>query len=141
MTEPRIYTLEEAERALPLVRRIVADILRAYRDWQGAVDRYEIAVAGAVAEEPEAAEVEALRSAVNLRADEVARYLEELQTLGCEFKDFRLGLVDFHALLDDRLVFLCWQMGEHGITHWHELDSGLAGRQPVDQSLFHGIVP
>jgi hypothetical protein len=141
MADPRIYSLEEAERALPLVRRIVADIQRAYGAWRDCVDRYEIAVAGAVASEPEPADAELLRVEVDRRAEAVASYLTELQELGCEFKDFRLGLVDFYALLDDRLVFLCWQMGENGITHWHELDAGLGGRQPIDQSLFHGIVP
>jgi hypothetical protein len=67
--------------------------------------------------------------------------LEELKAVGCELKDFELGLVDFYALLDDRLVFLCWRLGEPRVEYWHEVDAGIAGRQPVDETLFPGIYP
>ena len=43
--------------------------------------------------------------------------------------------------LDDRLVFLCWRLGEDRITHWHEVNAGFAGRQPIDTTLFPEIVP
>jgi hypothetical protein len=71
----------------------------------------------------------------------MAGLIDEVQEIGCELKDVRLGLVDFYALLDDRLVYLCWRLGEQGITHWHELNEGYGGRQPIDQSLFQGIIP
>ena len=32
---------------------------------------------------------------------------------------------------EGRLVFLCWRLGEDAVTHWHELDAGVAGRQPI----------
>jgi hypothetical protein len=47
----------------------------------------------------------------------------------------RDGLVDFYTLRDDRLVFLCWRLGEPRITHWHEVDAGFADRQPVDDRI------
>jgi len=33
--------------------------------------------------------------------------------------------------MDDREVCLCWRLGEPQVMHWHELDAGFAGRQPV----------
>ena len=42
MREPRIFTLAEAERTLPLVRRIVQDIMHGYAVWRRAVGRYEV---------------------------------------------------------------------------------------------------
>ena len=39
--------------------------------------------------------------------------------------------------MDSRIVFLCWKHGEPEVLHWHELDSGFAGRQP----LVAGSVP
>lgn len=140
MPEPRIFTLEEAERALPLVRRIVADLQTEYRTWQDAVSRYELAAAVARGDASEPASMTELRAAVDSRAVRVERLLRELEQIGCELKDFEVGLVDFYALLEDRLVFLCWRIDEDRISSWHELDAGYAGRQPIDAALFPGTV-
>jgi hypothetical protein len=141
MADPRIFSLEDAERALPLVRKIVADVQRVYEEWRGAVASYELVAAGVKGDEPEPEALEQLRTEVAGYAEQMASLIDEVQEIGCELKDVRLGLVDFYALLDDRLVYLCWRLGEQGITHWHELDEGYGGRQPIDQSLFQGIIP
>jgi hypothetical protein len=57
--------------------------------------------------------------------------LRRLQALGIEVKDINHGLVDFPARRDDRDVYLCWRYDEPSITHWHDLDAGFAGRQPL----------
>jgi len=141
VADPRIFSLDEAERALPLVRKIVADVQRVYEEWREAVASYELVAAGAKADGPESEALEQLRTDVARYAEQMAGLIDEVQEIGCELKDVRLGLVDFYALLDDRLVYLCWRMDEQSITHWHELDAGFGGRQPIDQSLFQGIVP
>ncbi|HSR16231.1 MAG TPA: DUF2203 domain-containing protein, partial [Gemmatimonadales bacterium] len=74
------------------------------------------------------------------KASRLDELLAELRAIGCELKDFEAGLVDFYALLEDRLVFLCWQLGEPGIGYWHEVDAGAAGRQPISQTPFPGIL-
>jgi hypothetical protein len=33
--------------------------------------------------------------------------------------------------MDDRLVYLCWKLGESEVLHWHELDAGFRGRQSL----------
>ena len=43
--------------------------------------------------------------------------------------------MDFYTLREDRLVFLCWRVDEDHITHWHDVESGYAGRQPVDSTF------
>ena len=50
---------------------------------------------------------------------------------GVLVKDLDQGLVDFYALMGDRLVFLCWQLGEPEVAHWHALEEGFAGRRPL----------
>jgi hypothetical protein len=30
-------------------------------------------------------------------------------------------------------VLLCWRMGESAIEHWHTIEDGFKGRQPVDE--------
>jgi hypothetical protein len=58
----------------------------------------------------------------------------EVQTIldqGVEVKDLEMGLLDFPSLLEGRVVYLCWKLGEAGIGYWHELDDGYPGRQPL----------
>lgn len=141
MSHPRIFSLDEAEQALPLVRHIATDIRAAYRLWQDAVTRYELEAAGATADAGETEVLGSLREAVGVQAERVAGLVDELQELGVELKDFEQGLVDFYALREDRLVYLCWRLGEEHITHWHEVDAGFAGRRPVDEPLTRGVVP
>jgi hypothetical protein len=51
---------------------------------------------------------------------------------GAVLKDLEKGLVDFYYLKNNEIVFLCWILGEPSITHWHSLEGGFAGRQPLD---------
>ncbi len=136
MPEPRIFTVQEAERALPLVVRIVQDIVATYPAWRETIGRYEMLAAGSRADQGETPELVAAREAVSSHARAINDFLQELDRIGCVFKGFDAGLVDFYSLREDRLVFLCWRLGEVGITHWHELDSGFAGRQPIDELSF-----
>jgi hypothetical protein len=72
------------------------------------------------------------------KAGELLPYFERMQNalltiqeLGCELKDIDMGLVDFPALREGRVVYLCWRYGEDRLRYWHELDAGFAGRQPL----------
>lgn len=59
--------------------------------------------------------------------------LHAIQELGVVIKDVEVGLCDFPSLLNDRLVFLCWKSGEEQVRWWHDLDSGFAHRQPLEE--------
>jgi hypothetical protein len=63
---------------------------------------------------------------------ELNTLIERARELGCEVKDIDQGLVDFRAQRDGREVYLCWKLGEPKVGWWHELDTGFAGRQPLD---------
>ena len=138
---PRIFTLDEANRTLPLVRRIVQDVMAEHRAWRESLARFELVSAGTGVKGESTAEADALQRDVADRARVIERYLAELEEIGCHFKGFDAGLVDFYSLRDDQLVFLCWRDGEDRITHWHELDTGFAGRRPVDSHLLSGTTP
>jgi hypothetical protein len=141
MAPPRIFTVREAEATLPLVRRIVADLLSAYPRWKALVASYELLTGPLRAGDQEPSELVEAREAVAREAERIAGFLAELEEIGCVFKGFDAGLVDFYALRDDRLVYLCWQQGEAHISHWHEVDAGFAGRQPVDDTMLTETVP
>ena len=36
------------------------------------------------------------------------------------------------SIRDGREVYLCWELGEEEVGHWHDLSSGYGGRQPLD---------
>jgi len=135
VAQARIFTLEEAERTLPLLRRILTDLRNEYRIWQEALGDYELLSGGVRAQDEESDELTTARRAVTESADRITEYLEEIEAIGCLFKGFDAGLVDFYTLREDRLVFLCWRVEESHITHWHEVDAGYAGRQPIDSTF------
>ncbi len=60
-------------------------------------------------------------------------FVDELSEIGCELKDYQTGLIDFVGRHEGRDVYLCWKLGEERITHWHEVDTGFAGRQSVSK--------
>ena len=124
------FTVESANRALPLVRRIVEDIVKGYAQWQEKVRALEV-LAGDVRVDVVSAERTALeKEAAGLAAD-VQGFLDELTQIGVEFKGFDVGLVDFPCEMSGRTVFLCWRLGEASVSYWHETDAGFAGRQPL----------
>ncbi len=128
--DPRYFTLDEANRTLPLVRRIVTDIVELYPEVQR-----KLATLRRLARMEEAPELsrrmEDLRDRLEADSDALNGYLDELSRIGCQFKGFEDGLVDFHAWLEGRPVLLCWKLGEDEIAWWHELDGGYAGRRPL----------
>lgn len=63
---------------------------------------------------------------------EVRRLLEVIEESGIVLRDIDRGLVDFPALIDQREIYLCWELGEDEIEFWHELGDGYRGRQPLD---------
>lgn len=105
---PRL-TVEQANRMLPLVAHIVADIVTDHHARREARDA---------------------RTRRRLATD-IRRYVDELTALGVECKSLDEGLVDFPGLVDGTPVLLCWKLGEPAIAWWHPVDSGFAGRRPL----------
>ena len=132
------FTLEEARKTLPYVRRVVSDIVAVYRRWKDGVRRYEVIAASSRSDRGESDEQIELREEVEGFARQISAYLEELSSVGCVLKGFDDGLVDFHSRLEGRDILLCWRLGEEDITHWHELDAGFAGRQELVPELVQG---
>ena len=69
---------------------------------------------------------------LELKLDRLQALVEELGEVGCELKDYQMGLVDFIGRHKGRDVYLCWKLGESKVNYWHELQTGFNGRQPVN---------
>ena len=128
------FTVEEANRTLPLVRRIVEDVVQSHRLWREKVLEFDLVTssdrAGDNRERAETLEREA-----QALAQEIDGFQHELEELGIQLKDRRLGLVDFPSDMNGRTVLLCWRREEPEVRFWHEVDAGYAGRQPLTPSL------
>jgi hypothetical protein len=135
---PKYFTISQAERTLPLVRRIVADVTGLYPQWRDLVYRYELAAAQAKPEWGESPEQLELRGQIEDIARRISGFVSELETVGCVFKGFEDGLVDFYGKLDGRDIFWCWKQGEERIGHWHEVEAGFAGRRPLPTVVGEG---
>jgi hypothetical protein len=64
--------------------------------------------------------------------------LAEISAAGVQVKDLDIGLLDFPCVLEDKVVLLCWKLGEPAITHWHGMEEGFAGRKPIDARFARG---
>lgn len=134
MMEPRLFTLEEANRMLPWLgqkfaeldpyrlevercQRQVADLMRKSRGngHGGAVD----------------AELHRLESMAQELQKSIQDIVSQIVARGIVVRDIARGLVDFPAARESRTVHLCWVRGEAEIAFWHETDTGFSRRQPL----------
>lgn len=130
----KLFSVEEANKALPLVRAIVADIVRQFQ----AVDdlRRRLSVLASrdrrrpSPDDPYAEERRQSEAELEAQEAKLQEYVEELERLGVELKGPD-GLCDFPSMLDGRPVYLCWRLGEPEVTYWHDRQAGFAGRQPI----------
>ena len=131
------FTVAEANQALQQIRPRMERLVEAKAEFDRLTSRLqvlELAMAGASADNPDVRESRALIERRNAVAAAISQGVEAVHGHGCLVKDLDRGLVDFHALAGDRLVFLCWQVGEPAVEHWHTLDGGYSSRQPLHQS-------
>ena len=129
-----LFTVDQANRTLPLVRKIVEDVVREHRRWQEAVVELELLGTTNVPGLPDP-RLAPLEKRIQKLAREIDGFQAELESLGIQLKDRRIGLIDFPSELEGQAVLLCWQLGEPSVQFWHDVDSGYAGRQPLSPTL------
>ena len=120
----KYFTPDEARKTLPLVGKIVEDILREGRE----IKLLAIDITGEIKDNPE----------IQAKVEVMQGYMDELTEIGCYFKDwdFSIGLIDFPSVIDGEDVFLCWRSDEKDITFYHDIESGYAGRKLIPESYF-----
>jgi hypothetical protein len=138
----KFFTVEEANNTLPLVRAIVSDVVRQYQSVQSLRQRLSSLRRDVRKTATDVYSEEIAHSQAEHEAEEVrlAALIDELSNLGIELKGPD-GLCDFPSLRDGRVVYLCWRLGEPAVGHWHEIDAGFAGRQPLNSSPTKASLP
>lgn len=124
MSTGRVFTIQEADAALSVIRPLLAEMLKIRQEILDAQPEIWPVV--------EKAAGNGGSKAANLVEQQFKRLdelIHQLQSSGAILKDINNGLVDFLSMRDGREIYLCWQYGEEEIRYWHEIDSGFAGRE------------
>jgi hypothetical protein len=139
----KLFSVDEAEKTLPLVKRIVGDIVKTFTEReQRVIERQKLPPHPTPGSSNEERAFQLEREIDNMAGD-IARYNEELLGIGVELKDLRIGLIDFFSRYEGRIVYLCWKLDEgETLAWWHDLNKGFRGRQPItpmNRQRFKGL--
>ena len=132
----KTFTLDEAQSLLPVLESLLK---RAVEGKQSAEEidselsdlAQRIHLSGGMT--VDVASVTKQRAEMETHLQRVRESIAEIDSIGVQVKDIESGLLDFPCRVDDQVVLLCWRMGETSIEHWHTLESGFQGRQPLDE--------
>jgi hypothetical protein len=131
----RTFTIDEAQSLLP----VLESLLKRAIEGKQAAEQVEsglselarrIYLSGGM--KVDAGSVVKQRAEMEAHLKLARESIAEIDAIGVQVKDLETGLLDFPCRLDDQVVLLCWRMGEPSIEHWHTVESGFQGRQPVD---------
>ena len=135
-----IFTVEQANAMLPLVRAITSDLVQLYRDVSERRQRLRRLFGGRNRElgDPYTDELVQIQEELDKDVQRLEGYMDELRELKVELKSPVDGLIDFPSWMDGQPIYLCWQLGEPEVLHWHPKDSGFAERQSLPMTVCSG---
>jgi hypothetical protein len=125
----RYFTVAEANALLPVLRPHVARLITSWR-------RLTAEQARVVAILERAPRADLGGPPLNTAALDIIRAqnaMVAIQALGVDLKDPATGLLDFPTLRNGVEVYLCWRYGEERVGFWHPIETGFAGRQPLEE--------
>lgn len=124
----KLFTLDEANKLLPIVRPKLEKIRARYA---AIAEMREPAKAAAMSAQFGGGGMEGGTNYVK-SLYEIGKLTTEFHELGIQLKDYTRGLIDFPTMRGGNMVLLCWQLGEGDeIEWWHDVEAGFAGRQPL----------
>ena len=119
----KTFTFAEANRALVLVRRIVADIVADYAHVLECQEILELQQ-----RHGSAAVLAPVQSDMGACVDRIQNCLVELDEIGVSFRDYTRGEVDFPARPAGRSICYSWRLDEPRVEYWRDAeDAWLAG--------------
>jgi hypothetical protein len=132
----KTFTLDEAQSLLPVLEALLKRAIeskQATEKVEGDLSAlaHRIYISGGM--RIDVGKVAKLRAEAESHTQRTRETVAEIDSIGVQVKDLDTGLLDFPFRLDDEIVLLCWRLGETAIEHWHTVDSGFQGRQPVDE--------
>ena len=139
--DPKILTLAQANAALPKVLQLIERLQQSQRAMlESEQQREELTNKLAGGNGHSRTTLQDQLHAGIARYDQLAAEAEatfdQLSKCGAMLKDLESGLVDFYGERADKIIFLCWRLGEgQRVQYWHTFEGGFAGRQPIDDLI------
>jgi len=127
--EDRIFTLAEAQGLIPKLRSLLQEMTEPWSRIQELNPEIQKARENAPFDGYSKSGVEYVESVSQLML-----LIHQIKEMGVLLKDANKGLCDFPYRRQGRIVYLCWQLGEDRIEYWHDIESGFAGREPLDET-------
>jgi hypothetical protein len=126
----RLFTVNEANALLPTLRPLIEKILENIRRLRS---KSETVIRNKHLDPDAANLMERLQEDGEIArlVGELKDWVEEINSYGCVCKGAEQGLIDFPCMIGQEVVFLCWQIGESNVGHWHQIEEGFAGRRPL----------
>ena len=129
-SKKRLFSVQQANRTLPLVMRIVQDIIQASRRVHDYQEQFE-----SLQRKSESDQAESTMYELTKARELYQEFCRELSALGCQLRDEVSGTVEFPAVLQGRQIILSWRLGESEITHWHDLGQGPTERRLLSELI------
>lgn len=133
-SSPKLFTPEAANKTLPLVSAILSDLAPLWSSVQSSQRRIKHLTEN---REPQvrnlySEELDAMKQKLARDTSTVESLVDELRDIGIEFKNSGTSChVCFPTMLEGRLVYLSWQLGEPEVSHWMDLDGEFSDRQSL----------
>ena len=131
----KTFTIDEAQSLLPVLESLLKRAIegkRAAEEVESELSELSRRIYLSGGMRVDLSRVARQRAEMESHLERVRESIAEIDAIGVQVKDIESGLLDFPFRLDEEIVLLCWRMGETAIEHWHTLESGFQGRQPVD---------
>ncbi len=141
MAKQKTFTLQEAQRLLPVLQALLKRAMEGKRLIE-AVEKelqdlkHRILLSGGLMVDVPA--VAHRRAEHDKALQAIKDVLAEIDAIGVQVKDLDIGLLDFPCAVEDEIVLLCWKYGEEKIEFWHDLEEGFRGRKPIDDRILRG---
>jgi len=126
----KLFTVEEANALLPVLRPLLENVLESIRRLK---NKSEVVIRNQQLDPESPNLMERLREDAEIARllHQVKAGVDEIDGYGCICKGVEQGLIDFPCMLGPEVVFLCWQLGEATVSHWHRIEDGFAGRRAL----------
>ena len=132
----KTFTLDEAQSLLPVLESLLKRAMEGRRAAQLVEAELNelpqrIYLSGGM--RVNSASVAKQRAEIDEHLKQAQESVAEIDAIGVQVKDLDSGLLDFPCRINGEVVLLCWRMGERAIEHWHTIEAGFQGRQPLDE--------
>ncbi|MEL7497005.1 MAG: DUF2203 domain-containing protein [Planctomycetota bacterium] len=128
------FTTKSANETLPLVKRIVGDIVELAHEVTETQKRLAFLTNGRE-DDPQdeySKELQSMHEVTDAKSRQLNGFIDELLELNLDPTSAEQGFVNFPARREGKEICLCWKLGEPEVMYWHDVGEECHQRRLVD---------